>query len=212
MALPRTDPARFDSLDAAVDFLLARVGKRIVLGAPLGIGKPHRLLNAIYARVAADPSIELTISTALALTPTKAPNALAARFLDPFLARQFGEDFPRLAWVDAELANALPANISVEEFYMQSGALLRSRPAQRRYASLNYTHAARAMADRGMNALVQKVAREPGGARLSLSCNPDISFDVVGAVPAAGLPRALLTAEIHGTLPWIDGSAAVDED
>jgi acyl-CoA hydrolase len=212
MALPRSVPARFDSLDAAVDFLLARVGKRIVLGAPLGIGKPHRLLNAIYARVAADPSIELTISTALALTPPKAPNALAARFLDPFLARQFGNDFPRLAWVDAELANALPANISVEEFYMQSGALLRSRPAQRRYASLNYTHAARAMADRGMNALVQKVAREPNGTRLSLSCNPDISFDVVDAILAAGSPRPLLVAEVDATLPWIGGTAAVDAD
>jgi acyl-CoA hydrolase len=217
MAQPRTVPARFDSLDAAVDFLFERVGKRIVLGAPLGIGKPHRLLNAIYARVVADPSIQLTISTALALTPPKAPNALAARFLDPFLARQFGDDFPRLAWVDAELANALPANISVEEFYMQSGALLRSRPAQRRYASLNYTHAARAMADRGMNALVQKVAREPcsengGGARLSLSCNPDISFDVVDAVLAVGLPRPLLIAEVDATLPWIDGTAAVDVD
>ena len=212
MIAPRKAPARFDNLDAAVDFLFARVGKRIVLGAPLGIGKPHRLLNAIYARVAADPSIQLTISTALALTPPKAPNALAARFLDPFLARQFGEDFPRLAWVAAELANALPANISVEEFYMQSGALLHSRPAQRRYASLNYTHAARAMADRGMNALVQKVAREPNGTRLSLSCNPDITFDVVEAVIANGLPRPLLIAEVDATLPWIGGTAAVDTD
>ena len=122
MVAPRTVPASFDNLDAAVDFLLARVGKRIVLGAPLGIGKPHRLLNAIYARVAADPSIQLTISTALSLTPPKAPNALAARFLDPFLARQFGTDFPRLAWVAAQLRDALPANIEVEEFYMQSGA------------------------------------------------------------------------------------------
>ncbi len=212
MVPPSTVSAHFDSLDAAVDFLLARVGKRIVLGAPLGIGKPHRLLNAIYARVAADPSIQLAINTALALTPPKAPNALAARFLDPFLARQFGEDFPRLAWVDAELANALPANIDVEEFYMQSGALLHSRPAQRRYASLNYTHAARAMADRGMNALVQKVAREPNGTRLSLSCNPDITFDVVEAVVANGLPRPLLIAEVDATLPWIGGTAAVDAD
>ena len=212
MVAPRTVPASFDNLDAAVDFLLARVGKRIVLGAPLGIGKPHRLLNAIYARVAAEPSIQLTISTALSLTPPKAPNALAARFLDPFLARQFGTDFPRLAWVAAQLRDALPANIEVEEFYMQSGALLHSRPAQRRYASLDYTHVARALADRGMNVLVQKVAREPHGTRLSLSCNPDLSFDAVEAVVAAGLPRPLLIAEIDATLPWIGGTAAVDTD
>ena len=212
MVASRTVPASFDNLNAAVDFLLARIGKRIVLGAPLGIGKPHRLLNAIYARVAADPSIQLTISTALSLTPPKAPNALAARFLDPFLARQFGTDFPQLAWVDAQLHDALPANIEVEEFYMQSGALLHSRPAQRRYASLDYTHVARALADRGMNVLVQKVAREPGGTRLSLSCNPDLSFDAVEAVVAAGLPRPLLIAEIDATLPWIGGTAAVDAD
>lgn len=193
-----------------MDFLLARVGKRIVLGAPLGIGKPHRLLNAIYARAGNDASIHLAISTALALTPPKAPNALAARFLDPFLERQFGADFPRLAWVDAQLADTLPANIEIEEFYIQSGALLHSRPAQRRYASLNYTHAARAMADRGMNVLVQKVAREPDGTRLSLSCNPDLTFDAVDAVAAAGLPRPLLIAEIDATLPWIGGTAAVD--
>ncbi|MEP7098784.1 MAG: acetyl-CoA hydrolase/transferase C-terminal domain-containing protein [Dokdonella sp.] len=205
-------PAHFDGLEAAVDFLLARVGKRIVLGAPLGIGKPHRLLNAIYARVSADPSIQLSINTALSLTPPRAPNALAARFLDPFLERHFGADFPRLAWVDAELADALPPNIEVEEFYLQSGALLKSRPAQRRYASLNYTHVARALADRGMNVLVQKVACEPNGARLSLSCNPDLSFDAVEAVVAAGLPRPLLIAEVDSTLPWIGGTAAVDAD
>ncbi len=205
-------PAHFDSLDAAVDFLFARVGKRIVLGAPLGLGKPHRLLNAIYARVAADPSIQLSINTALSLTPPRAPNALAARFLDPFLERQFGVDFPQLAWVDAEQADTLPPNIAVEEFYLQSGALLQSRPAQRRYASLNYTHVARALADRGMNVLVQKVAREPDGSRLSLSCNPDLSFDAVEAVVAAGLPRPLLIAEVDATLPWIGGTAAVDAD
>jgi acyl-CoA hydrolase len=212
MIAPRPVPATFDNLDAAVEFLVARAGKQIVLGAPLGIGKPHRLLNAIYARVAADPSIHLAISTALSLTPPKAPNALAARFLDPFLARQFGVDFPHLAWVEAQLADALPANIEVEEFYMQSGALLHSRPAQRRYASANYTHVARGLADRGMNVLVQKVAREPGGTRLSLSCNPDLSFDAVDAVVAAGFPRPLLVAEIDSTLPWIGGTAAVDAD
>ena len=212
MTALRTDPAHFDNLDAAVEFLFARTGKRIVLGAPLGIGKPHRLLNAIYARVATDPSIQLSINTALSLTPPRAQNALAARFLNPFLERQFGADFPRLAWVDAQLANALPRNIEVEEFYMQSGALMHSRAAQRRYASVNYTHVARGLADRGINVLVQKVAREPGGTRLSLSCNPDLSFDAVDAVVAAGLPRPLLFAEVDPTLPWIGGTAAVDAD
>ena len=37
-------------------------------------------------------------------------------------------------------------------------ALLKSRQAQRRYASLNYTHVADALADRAVNAIVQSVA------------------------------------------------------
>ena len=76
----------------------------------------------------------------------------------PFAERHFGADFPRLAYVDAQRRDALPSHVCVEEFYMQSGALLGSRQAQRRYASLNYTHVARALADRGVNCIVQKVA------------------------------------------------------
>ena len=47
---------RFDNLDATVDRLLTHAGSRLVLAAPLGLGKPHRLLNAITRRVASDPS------------------------------------------------------------------------------------------------------------------------------------------------------------
>jgi len=48
------DRVELTSLAEAVDTLLARTGKHLVLAAPLGLGKPHRLLNAIYRRVAAD--------------------------------------------------------------------------------------------------------------------------------------------------------------
>ena len=46
-----------DTLDAAVDALLAQAGPRLVLAAPLGLGKPHRLLNAITRRVAGDDAL-----------------------------------------------------------------------------------------------------------------------------------------------------------
>ena len=92
-----------------------------------------------------------------------------------------GDDFPRLAYVQAEKRDALPAHVEVEEFYMQSGALLRSRQAQRRYASLNYTHVARVVAERGVNCVVQKVAANADGTRLSLSSNTDLTFDLLDA-------------------------------
>jgi acyl-CoA hydrolase len=207
---PQTAPPRLDSLDDAVETLLASIDGPLRVAAPLGIGKPHRLLNALYARMAADPSRPLHLYTALSLDPPTPANDLQRRFLAPFLSRQFGDDFPRLAYVDAMKRDALPAHIEVEEFYMQSGALLRSRQAQRRYASLNYTHVARAIADRGANVFVQKVAASADGRRLSLSSNTDLTFDAVDAVVARGLPRPLMVAEVDPALPWIENGASVD--
>nr|WP_241753334.1 hypothetical protein [Xanthomonas translucens] len=66
----------------------------------------------------------------------------------PFVQRHFGDDFPKLKYVQALQRDALPAHIQVEEFYMQSGALLHSAQAQRNHTSLNYTHAADAVAAR----------------------------------------------------------------
>lgn len=202
-------PLFLDSLDDTVDRLLAHAGAAVVLAAPLGLGKPHRLLNAITRRIAAEPARSLHLLTALSLTPPAAGKGLQKRFLQPFLARQFGEDFPVLDYALAMRAGRLPANIRVEEFYMQSGALLRSDQAQREYVSLNYTHVARAVAERNANALVQKVAREPGGTRLSLSCNPDLTFDLLDEMARLGKPRPLVIAEVDPHLPWLDGPCAV---
>ena len=207
---PHTTPPRLDSLDDAVETLLASIDGPLRIAAPLGIGKPHRLLNALYARVAGDPSRPLHLYTALSLDPPTPANDLQRRFLAPFLSRQFGDDFPRLAYVQAIRRDALPAHIEVEEFYMQSGAMLRSRQAQRRYASLNYTHVARAIADRGANVLVQKVAANADGSRFSLSSNTDLTFDAIDAIVARGLPRPLLVAEVDPELPWIENGASVD--
>lgn len=205
-------PARFDSLDAAVDAILATVDGPIRLGAPLGLGKPHRLLNALYARIEADPSRALHLYTALSLDPPSAASDMERRFLGPLVARLYGDDFPRLAYVEAQKRDALPAHIEVEEFYLQSGALLHSRQAQQSYSSLNYTHVARALADRGMNALVQKVAISADGTRLSLSSNTDLTFDAIDAVVAQGLDRPLLIAEVDPHLPWLGRVAEVAAD
>ena len=197
-------------LSATVAWILQRIDGPLRVGAPLGIGKPHRLLNALYAHVVDQPSRPLALFTALSLNPPKPGSGLAARFAGPFISRHFGDDFPRLAYVDAMLRDALPAHVQVEEFYMQSGGLLHSTQAQADYTSLNYTHAAAAVAQRAPNLIVQKVAREPGGTRLSLSCNNDITQDTLDAVATLGLPRPLLVAEVDAELPWIGGTAAVD--
>lgn len=199
-------------LEAAVDWLFTRVQGDIRIGAPLALGKPHRLLNALYARVEGDAARGLQIYTALSLAPPQARGeGLEARFMGPFAERHFGRDFVRLAYADAVARDALPAHVQVEEFYMQSGALLRSRQAQASYTSLNYTHAADAVAQRAPHAIVQKVARREGSSRLSLSCNNDITQDTLDAMAARGLPRPLMIAEVDPQLPWLGGTATVEE-
>jgi acyl-CoA hydrolase len=199
-------------VEATAAAILARIDGPLRMAAPLGIGKPHRLLNAVYAQIEKDPAREWHLYTALSLDPPTPANDLQRRFLAPFLSRHFGDDFPRLAYVHAQKRDALPAQIDVEEFYLQSGALLRSRQAQRRYASLNYTHVARAVAERGVNCIVQKVAANGDGSRLSLSSNTDLTFDLLDAVRVQGKARPLMVAEIDPELPWIENGAAVDAD
>lgn len=203
-------PASPRSLEQVVTALLARIEGPLRIATPLGLGKPNRLVNALYDHCAGDPDRALYLYTALSLDTPGGGSDLEKRFLAPFVERLYGQDYPRLKYVSAMRRDALPANIEVEEFYFQSGAMLHSRQAQRRYASLNYTRVADALADRGINCIVQRVAAREGDARLSLSSNTDLTTDTLAALARAGLPRPLMVAEIDPMLPWIGQHALVD--
>ena len=60
-------PEILTDVGECVDAVLRRVGPRIVLALPLGIGKPTPLVNEFFRRALRDPSINLTILTALSL-------------------------------------------------------------------------------------------------------------------------------------------------
>ncbi|HXD84453.1 MAG TPA: acetyl-CoA hydrolase/transferase C-terminal domain-containing protein [Rudaea sp.] len=193
--------------------ILAHAGAHLRVATPLGLGKPNVLLNAIYHRAESDASLKLDIYTALSLARPQAKSDLERRFLDPFLERHFGKDYPDLAWVAAQHANALPANIRVHEFYLQSGAMLGVAQSQRDYASLNYTHAARDLAGIGINVVVQMIAVHGQGAarQYSFACNPDTTAELLERMVALGAPRPLMIGVIHPDLPFIGNEALVDE-
>lgn len=199
------------SLDACVEHILEHCGEHIRLAAPLGLGKPNALINALYQRVADDSSRQMDIYTALSLAPPDAGDGLQARFLRPFLARHFGEDYPALDYVADQLGNRLPGNIRVHEFYLLSGALLASTSAQRNYASENYTHVARDLVPRRINVVVQLVAARGDGdtRQYSLSCNPDVTLDLLDRIKAAGQPRPLMVGVVHPELPFLGNNAQV---
>ena len=198
---------RVSSVESCVDEILSRTGKRIVAGIPLGIGKPNALVNALYARVKRDPSLSLELITALSLNPPSGASELEERFLRPIRARVWGS-YPRLAYLDDRSAQRLPDNVHVHEFYMRSGAELHNAYAQREYISSNYTHVARDMLSRGVNLLMQAIAvrEEQGQPRYSLSCNPDVTLQLLPLLEESRR-ACTLVGQVNRRLPWFGRAA-----
>src|ERR1700689_5791516 len=99
--------AIFREADAIAEAILRDVGSTIVLGLPLGLGKANHIVNALYKRAPADPSIDLTIFTALSLEKPHYGNELERRFLEPVIERLFG-GYPELAYTRALRHGGLP--------------------------------------------------------------------------------------------------------
>jgi acyl-CoA hydrolase len=211
---PMLPEQRFTDTDACAQLIVERLGADLRVAAPLGLGKPHGLLNALYALMQADTWRSMTLYTALSLMRPQPKPGLEARFLEPFLDRHFGSDYVNPQYAVDQIAGKLPPNVAVHEFYMQSGAYLRSPSAQRDYISQNYTHVARDLVVQDINLLVQLVSRHEtsDGVRYSLSCNPDLTLDFLDRVKAAGKPRPLCVAVVHPALPYMGGHAEVPQD
>lgn len=203
-----TNPARFNNAEELAEAIIARVGREIVLALPLGLGKPNHIVNALTARAIADPSISLRILTALTLERPRASSDLERRFLDPVSRRLFA-DYPEIQYAAALRQGSLPSNIEVHEFFLLAGRWLGSPRQQQNYISANYTHVARYILDRGVNVLVQLVAPpERDGGGFSLSCNPDVTPDFLGA-RRAGRADFIFAGQVNEALPFMGGQAEI---
>src|SRR5205085_3055095 len=147
---PSLMPKLFSDPEAVVDEIIGDVGKNLVVGLPLGLGKANHIVNALYARAAADPSINLILFSALTLEKPKPASLLESRFGSPVVERLFG-GYPDLAYVAPLRAGRLPSNIKVLEFFFLAGRWLHVPFAQQHYISANYTHAASYLLVRGLN-------------------------------------------------------------
>jgi acyl-CoA hydrolase len=205
-------PAGHTNAGDVVDAIIERVGKRIVLALPLGLGKANHIANALYARAAADPSIKLRIFTALTLGRPRPKRDLERRFIDPLSDRLFS-GYPELAYAKAQIAHQLPPNIEVDEFFFLAGTRLGNPLAQQTYISANYTHALRYVLDRGANVVAQLVAKQVRGGetRYSLSCNTDITLDLLAA-RKAGKANFIFAGQVNSELPFMPGHADLPAD
>ncbi len=198
-------PERLSEIEAAVDRIIERAGPRLIAATPLGIGKPNRLLNALYARVKAEPErLSLTLYTALSLPRPQGKSELERRFLAPFVARHFGVDYPDLDYLADRTAGKLAVNVRVHEFYFASASQLGNADAQRHYISQNYTHVARDLAAAGVNVMLQQVAQRDG--RFSLASNSDVLLDLVEQL-AKRDRRLYMVGVVHQGLPFLGGDA-----
>jgi acyl-CoA hydrolase len=208
-------PTYYSDVESCVEETLRRVGRRIVLGTPLGLGKANHLVNEFFRRAREDPQINLRIFTALTLGEPRYTSEFERRLVQPFLERLF-TGYPKLEYLEPFKCGELPENIRVTEFYFQPGSLLDSPLAQRSYVSSNYSHAVRDLLDAGVNVLAQLVGeeREGGATRYSLSCNPDLTLDLVPRLRERehkGEKIALL-AQVNRELPFMYGDAVIAPD
>jgi acyl-CoA hydrolase len=206
-------PIVFQDVEKCVDAIIDKVGKEIVFGIPLGLGKPNQLTNALYRRAKQDPSIHLRIITAITLEVPTWSSELERRFLAPFVDRVFG-DFPPLQYVIDLRKGKIPENVELTEFFMKPGSFIGNHQAQQNYISSNYTHAFRDILDSGVNVIAQLIGKKEldGRQMYSMSCNPEVALDLVPRMrqqERQGKKIAII-GQVNPKLPFMFGDAVVE--
>ncbi|MCW8327676.1 acetyl-CoA hydrolase [Photobacterium sp. SDRW27] len=204
----------FSEADKLVDRIIEVVGKEIVLGAPLAIGKSITFINALYQRAKADPSITLRIETGITLEKPVGKSQLEKNFLKPFVEREFA-GVPDIDYIMDLRKGVVPSNITISEFFFKAGSFMNS-PQQMNYTSTNYTHAVRDLLDKGVNVVTQLVAKRTinGVTTYSLCSNSDLALDfapILREMQESGTPVAMV-AEVNTNMPFMQNHAEVADN
>jgi hypothetical protein len=204
-------PKQFTDPESIADNVIRDVGTNLMVGLPLGLGKANHIVNALYARAAADRAIKLTFFSALTLEKPRPKNLLESRFIAPVIDRLFG-GYPDLAYAQPLREGRLPPNIRVIEFFFLAGQWLHVPAAQQNYISANYTHAVSYLLSVGLNVIPQLVAKRvvDGVPRYSLSCNTDTTLEVLKA-RREGRASFKLVGEVNSELPFMPGDGDLPE-
>ena len=178
----------------------------LTVAMPLGLGKANHLINALYQQVSDNPSYSLNILTALSLQTPQPKPGLQQSFFAPIADRLYA-GYTELLYTRDLIANKLPGNVEVSEFFLQAGSYLNNAHAQGNYISANYSHVSAYLLDKKIDLVIQMVAHEADkGSDLSLSCNPDITLELLAA-RAAGETNFALIGELNDALPFMGNDA-----
>ncbi len=204
-------PTLHGNAESLVDALIGKVGKQLVVGLPLGIGKATHIADALFARAAADATLSVTFFTGLTLTPPSPGDDVTRRFVGPLSERLYG-GWPTPAYASALSDGTLPKNVAVHEFYLRPGAFLGNPLVQQSYTSVNYSQVARELIAMGVNVVAQLISADTASPdHYSLSSNPEITLDLLehfDAQRANGTPVAML-GQVNRRLPYMLGDAEI---
>ncbi|MHB1222223.1 MAG: acetyl-CoA hydrolase/transferase C-terminal domain-containing protein [Gammaproteobacteria bacterium] len=194
--------------------LVMQLDKKIVLGVPLGLGKPIGILNALYRLASTDKSIELTIITGLTLSRPKFSNALEENLASPILERLL-KNYEDPLYEAARVSQTLPDNIRIIEFFFLPGKYLHNHYAQQNYICSSYTDVVRDAIDLSINVLAQQVCQSTINIdHYSLSSNSDLFHETklyLDAQSKNGKKIAII-AEVNQYLPYMYGDAVVNNN
>src|SRR5262245_65380421 len=189
--------------DRCAEAIVDRVGHELRLAVPISIGKPILLIDALYRLAEADRRVQLTIFTGLTLARPRPRSSLERRFAKPLLDRLLA-DCREPLYAAALREDRLPPNIRINEFFLLAGASLSNKTTQRTYISLNYSHVASHLERVDTNVFAQLVAARPGGSRVSLSSNTDVTLDMLPYISQRRQQKpTVLAAEINANLPYM---------
>ncbi len=205
-------PQYYSDVEKCVDDLIAKVGKKIVLAAPLALAKPNHLINAIYRRAKRDQTLHFTLITAVSLEKPTWSSELERRFMQPLVERIW-EDFPDLEYVLDMRKKQIPSNFILMEFFNKAAGWIGNAHAAQHYLGSNYTHAVRDAFINGCNVVAQLVAKKEinGETLFSMGSNPDTHLDgarLLKEQRANGRTIAVI-AQTHQEMPFMYGDAVI---
>ena len=208
-------PKYYVDVEACVDDLITKVGKKIVMAAPLALAKPCHLINALYQRVKVDPTLHFSLITAVSLEKPTWSSDLEQRFLQPLVERIW-EDFPDFEYVLDMRKKQTPPNFTLIEFFNKAAGWMGNAHAAQNYLGSNYTHAIRDAMINGCNVISQLVAKKEidGKVMFSMGSNPDTHFEgghLLKQMAAQGRSVAIV-GQVHPDMPFMYGKAVVEPD
>ena len=202
-----TSRNRYRSIEPYLDEIINRLNKNICVEIGCGIGKPVNFINALYRRAKRDPSIDLTLLSALSLEKPASRNPLEKRLLEPIITRLFNNTLDFEHVVDLR-ANRLPDNVKLYEWMLPPGRFLMHDSAQRLHVAGNFSDAPRDITNRNINILCHQAASAHinGEELISGSTNSDIIPPIMRWMhQQKQYAEKLIIAEINKNIPFMWG-------